>query len=155
MANRKNELLWLNISPDPSSPTTSDYADYSQGVPQFADGVSILDETTGNAEGGISAAGLEQNGFMASLFDDDANLVKTMLDTVHKTEVLVQIQHGPLASGGTAGQATAANPIEYAKCLAIRPHPRAGGPTRDTGTYPLQWGVNGKLYSRTTNAITF
>lgn len=149
MANRKLELAWLNFSPDPDSPTTTNYADYSMGVPQFADGVAVLDETSGNADGSISAAGLEQNGFMGSLFDDDGGLVETLLEALHKTECLVQIQYGPIASGGQIGTASAANPVHHGKCLAIRPHPRAGGPTRDTGNYPLQWAVNGTLGKRT------
>ena len=145
MANRQTILLWFNISPDPDSPTSSDYSDYSQGVPQFSDGVRILDETTGNAEGMISAAGLEENGFFGSLFDDDGGLVETLMNAIHKNEVMVQVQYGPLAAGGTAGTASVGNPILKARCLAIRAHPKAGGPTRDTQTYPIQWNVNGTI----------
>lgn len=142
MAERFNDIGFLSIN------GSNNLVDHLASVPMLDDGMRAVPLTPRN---GYSRQGaiLHDAVFTCELYaDDDANSVTSVVlgddfEAIRGKEVTIQIQD-TLSSGGTAGTASATDPITElkGKCFSIPSYP--GGGWEDTRRYVLAFNIQDK-----------
>ena len=136
MTTKFSKLAFLSVA-------GTDVTQHSANVPQIGKDVVTQSLTTGNAEGTSIGGELEDNSFMFSLYNDDADVVGSLIRPLHKKNVAIQVQYGDPTTPGTPGTAKR-DDIRYDfEIFLVVPTPVPAGTVGSAEMWDLQAKIQG------------
>ena len=138
MATKFSKLAYLSVA-------GTDLTAFSANVPQIGKDVVTQSLTTGNAKGTRIGGELEDNSFMFSVYNDDADTVGAVLRANHKKDVPIIVQYGDPAAAGTAGNTKRDDILYKFDIFLVVPTPVPVGTVGAAEMWDIQAKIQGEV----------